>query len=368
MTRASVFVLALLLLSGCAEAPAPAPVAEDSAPKACADYLDLPDSDRRGIANDRIAGPGSIAVQYSNSGTAELTKLERLDAACAEGGPDLELRLALVAVSRVDGLEPVCADLLVLDPSVQQLWAEGFIYGPGGGNEWDAGGADADGWGRALAISCDLDPTQSLAEAVRELGAIQHLEPERYAALMGTTPPATPQLAASSTMSWTTKSAAGHPVSSVMTFSTLISSETAHAFQPSFSVGTACDFDPSTDVVISAQIVATNTDTAYTGRIASRFQMVGHKGLPMIVEGYYSTGATCVQDTFAGFSSVVDVAPGQSATFNFFFILPGYLSELDRDGAPATLAGYSMTGVGEDNSSILMSSDAVLLNGSPSYP
>lgn len=181
---------------------------------------------------------------------------------------------------------------------------------------------------------------------------------------------------------WTTVSQLGFTYSNVLTIGTPSkATNVGHPADSSFTAGTACAFDPSTDAYIPLTLSTTNSTNGFASTdVSSHFNVVAlGKPAPQTVtlalEANFSSGADCVfdggtgswSDSAFGVQFTDSMAPGASGRSISFLILHNFYSPRFPSGNTGDLAAYVIEGAAYSDDAdpvVTVTSDSVSLDGS----
>jgi len=243
---------------------------------------------------------------------------------------------------------------LELSAGVQGEWTTAYwrVF------KWSDNRADADNTG-AVARSCQLvladDDNATLENATRQLFSARRGDPVLYGRLLDRAPDFSVDLGSNENeISWSSTTGSGNSALMVLRFanpSTFI--DAGADFQP----GTACPFNPATDVYLSGELFTTNSGSA-AAVIRQRLQVRvdSDTAIQVVVTANYVSGPTCTNIGEIGAIGVssstreppFDEAPmaaGESGKIRLYIILQNFFSSEFPQGNVAVLSRVHLEGI-----------------------
>lgn len=331
-----------MLMTGCAGTPAatsalPAPsptatrvtqaprtstptpsVTEAALAATCAELLELANEDRERQFADAV-------VTYSKSGVTSGPADEALKKLCsgADGSENLDDLLKAATT-------PTCDAFVDQPENVQSKWLEGIR---------DESGSDESPPLESMVAQCAKDLSESLIDAFSEVDDAHSEIATAY-----------------STVTWTTETRLGFTQKNALHVGNRVN-QPEHPLSSDnnpFLAGTACDFDPETDVVVPLTLTATNTTSEESREVTARVTLQAKSSRSLVTSAYlewmFASGPSCSDAASSGTGAQITVLwsdPIQSqedVRGLGFVLIKNYFSPRYPQGAHHELASYVLSG------------------------
>jgi hypothetical protein len=149
-------------------------------------------------------------------------------------------------------------------------------------------------------------------------------------------------------ITWTTTSTLGYQVSVELGVggAPLPASQTTHPLNDETMLGSACGFDPTTDIAFAARMLDTNlaaTPASVQSQVALNHNRRG-AATDNVTSGYIDSGNYCSSEpgTTLNIHHGDSIEPGDDWGIIFFVIIKDYYSPRYPDGASSELANYAL--------------------------
>lgn len=328
LAAAVLTAVASLFMSGCSSPlirPDSGPISD--AGLTCAQFKTLSKAQQASITD--VISSDSTVPYFSPTGASMVTLGKLFSLECAGAGSK-NTKLESLAKSSGD---PKCSDFVRVDPGIRDQWLQ-----------VEAAQWNDDTYWATSAESLTLDVVKRCAAGGPLSAAMTDAEASAKAADVASGASASFPHA----ITWTTTSKLGYKVTGSVSFGATVETGASPAFPgaTNMTAGSGCGYDLSTDAVIPAQLVATNS--ASTAARASVGVSISNVTGTDLTTAYIDSGNFCSGPTGPGANAELDIqssdtkllAPGGSFTIDFFVILKNYLSPRYPAGAVSELADY----------------------------
>lgn len=327
-TALIVILVGCSLLTGCTGNPAGVQgngKSYDTAQLDCAGYLTIPEADR----SKALRYPEGFP-EYTATGVTQWKSARQFyDVVCKKATNSKKI------IDRLNPSVPSCSGWEPLPDSVKLAWIRAEV-------PKDAT-PDADAL-TTVAAECKILPASQSDDFLN--AAIVLYKNARQKNSDDTDAAALPRQT-----TWTTTSKLGYTIKVLLqaAASALPSNLKTHPLDDKTTVGTACGYDPKTDIAIPAQMLATNTASS-EAPVQSAVALVhsgSHTATSLAVTtGYIDSGSYCSQEQNGSASLNTQqskpVKTGESRAIMFFVTIKNYYSPRYPSGAAQELADYQL--------------------------